>query len=174
MVLRMAESSRSAAQTMLTATGVYLATGGEITVENRHAISRLLIESEHLLSKKGGEARANRTILNIAIVLLVEGLRRKHQIKPTRNTESTHRASGCDMVAEACYRSGIGPQPAYGDVKRVWDKRKNLLAQISQRQDMEDDLFGAMMRDFASYIETVATADLSVSASSVRSKNQKS
>ena len=74
MVLHIAERSRSAAQTMLTATGAFLAKGGEITPENRHAISRLLIKSEQLLSKKGGEARANRTMLNVAIVLLVEGL----------------------------------------------------------------------------------------------------
>jgi hypothetical protein len=174
MVLHMAERSRSASQTMLTAIGVYLAKGGEITSENRHIISRLLIKSEHLLSKKGGEDRANRTMLNIAIILLVEGLRRKHGIKPTRNTESEHRGSGCDIVAKACYSSGIGPQPAYGDVKRVWDKRKNLLAQIPQRQNMDDDLFVVMTRDFASYIETVATADLSISAGSVRPKNQKS
>jgi hypothetical protein len=174
MVLHIAERSRSAAQTMLTATGVYLATDGEITAENRHAISKLLIKSEHLLSKKGGEARANRTMLNIAMVLLVEGLRRKHQIKPTRNLASAHQASGCDIVVKAFKLSGIGVKPTYDAVKRAWDKRKNLLTQIPQRQDMGDDLFGAMTRDFASYIETVATADLSVSAGSVRSKIPKS
>jgi hypothetical protein len=174
MVLCMAESSRLAAQTMLTATGIYLAKGGEITAENRHAISRLLIKSEHLLSKKGGEARANRTMLNIAMVLLVEGLRRKHQIKPRRNLASAHRASGCDIVVEAFDLSGIGVKTTYEAVKRVWDKRKNLLAQIPQPHDIGDDLFGAMTRDFNSYIETVATADLSVSAGSVRSKIPKS
>ena len=174
MVLHIAERSRSAAQTMLTATGAYLAKGGEITPENRHAISRLLIKSEQLLSKKGGEARANRTVLNVAIVLLVEGLRRKHQIKPRRNLASTHRASGCDIVVEAFNLSGIGVKTTYEAVKRLWDKRKNVLAQAPPRQDMGDDLFGAMTRDFASYIEAVATADLSVNAGSVRSKNPKS
>ena len=174
MVLHIAERSRSAAQTMLTATGAFLAKGGEITPENRHAISRLLIKSEQLLSKKGGEARANRTMLNVAIVLLVEGLRRKYQIKPRRNLASTHRASGCDIVVEAVKLSGIGVTTTYEAVKRVWDKRKNVLAQAPPRQDMGDDLFGAMTRDFASYIEAVATADLSVSAGSLRSKNPKS
>ena len=174
MVLRMAESSRLAAQTMLTATGIYLATGGEITAENRHAVSKLLIGSERLLSKKGGEDRANRTMLNIAFVLLVEGLRRKHQIKPTRNTESEHRESGCDIVVEAFNLSGIGAKTTYEAVKRVWDKRKNLLGQNPQTQDISDDLFGALTRDLGSYIETVATADLSVNAGSVRSKSPKS
>jgi len=168
MVLHMAESSRSAAQTMLTATGVYLAKGGEITSENRHAISKLLIASERLLSKKGGEDRANRTMLNIAVVLLVEGLRRRHHIKPRRNPASDHLMSGCDIVVEAFDLSGIGVKTTYEAVKRVWDKRKNLLAQIPQQHDIGDDLFGPITRDFNSYIETVATADLSVSAGSVR------
>lgn len=174
MVLQMAEKSRSAAQTMLSATGVYLAKGGEITAENRHAISKLLIASERLLSKKGGEDRANRTMLNIAIVLLIEGLRRRHRIKPRRNPASDHRASGCDIVVEAFVLSGIGVKPTYEAVKRVWGNRKNLLAQIPQTQDLGDDLFGAFTRDLASYIETVATADLSVKAGSVRSKIPKS
>ena len=114
------------------------------------------------------EGRPGGRSLNIAMVLLVEGLRRRHHIKPRRNPASDHRISGCDIVVEAFKLSDIGVKTTYEAVKRVWDKRKNLLAQIPQQHDIGDDLFGAMTRDFNSYIETVATADLSVSAGSVR------
>ena len=75
---------------------------------------------------------------------------------------------------EAFNLSGIGAKTTYEAVKRVWDKRKNLLGQNPQTQDISDDLFGALTRDLGSYIETVATADLSVNAGSVRSKSPKS
>jgi hypothetical protein len=174
MVLHVASISSTAAQTMLAATGIYLVDGGDLTKENQSVIGQLLIGSERFLSKKGGEDRSNRTLLYISIVLCIEGLKRKHQIRPTRDIEGENQSSGCDIVAEAVKRCEFGTPNTYVAVKRIWDKRKNLLGQIPQTQDMGDDLFGALTRGLGSYIETVATADLSVNAGSVRSKSPKS
>lgn len=173
MVLHVAEISRSAAQTMLTAVGVYLAAGRELNEENQRVIGELLIKSNRLLSKKGGEDRANRTVLNFAIILLLFRLKRQHRIKPTRNPENKHQSSGCDIVANAAARCGFARSITYDGVKRVWDKRRNLLGRSSPVEKTDDELIAAMMHDLQSYIETVATADLSMPASSVRAKIQK-
>ena len=172
-VLQTAAISRFAAQAMLAAAGVYLARGGVLTNENQRVIGELLIRSDEFLSKKGGEDRANRTIVNIAIVLSVEGLKRKYKIKPTRNAEGGHQSSGCDIIAEAVQRSGLGTPNTYDSVKRIWDKRTNLLGQVPHLHAQSDDLFGAIMHDLRSYIETVAMADISTPASSVRANTPK-
>lgn len=170
MVLYVAEISRSAAQTMLTAAGMYLAAGGKVNKENQKIIGELLIKSDRLLNKKGGEDRANRTVINFLIIFLLFRLKREHMIKPTRNPENKHQSSGCDIVARAAVRCGLSSAITYDGVKRVWDRRRILLGQPHHLENTDDKLIDAMMHDFYSYIETIAKADMSASASSVRAK----
>ena len=59
-----------------------------------------------------------------AICKMVEFTTR-HGLQPTRNDESDHTESGCDVVARALKEMGLRPQ-TYSHIKRVWGARSRV------------------------------------------------
>lgn len=158
-VLKVAGYEANAAQTMMKACSVFMASKALMSSEARHVIAELMLHYDDFIKNSNSNARFRQHPINIQIIFIIFGLKRKYEIRPTRNDGTRTKLSGCDIVAKACLLYGLKRPRSYQAVKRIWTNRKKYFLNDENSEFTDEQMFEMLIEDIPTYIEHLALAD---------------